>query len=113
MEAIQTNELEAGVKAILKLAEAAGVELPGLLRDDPLAHVPAVHFNSIADALKADVDTYHSENSMRWKLRHRDTNGLLACGAVEEVFSGAKGERARYVIHHKKWVKHALGLTGK
>lgn len=109
MEAVQKSELEMGVKAILHFAEAAGIELPGFLRDDPMAHVPDVTFGSIEEALAADPATYGSENAVRWKLRHRKTNGLLACGAVTEAF-GVTGRRANYTFHHRLWVKHALGL---
>jgi hypothetical protein len=105
-----TKDLEAGLRAILTLAENAGIELPGILRGDPMAHVPDVTFNSIAEALEKDPDTYGTENAMRWKLRYRKENGLMACGAVTERFNGKKGERPRYTIHHRQWVKHLRGI---
>jgi hypothetical protein len=108
--AVSKADLETGVRAILHIAEQAGIQLPGLLREDPMAGVPDVSFSGIDEALAADPDTYGSENAMRWKLRYRAQNGLVACGAVTEHFTGAGKQRARYQINHRKWVAHQRGL---
>jgi hypothetical protein len=114
--AISKADLETGVKAILMIAEQAGINLPGLLHEDPMAGVPDVTFTGIKEALAAAPDTYQSENVMRWKLRHRHKNGLMDAGAVTENFNGPKNARATYTINHRRWVAHergiALPLTG-
>lgn len=110
MDVISKTELEAGVRAILHLAESAGIRLPGILHEDPLHGVEDVVFNTVKAAVTTYPGVYFDEQRVRWKLRFRDQNGLLACGAVVEEF-GQGRVRPRIRIVHRQWVAHSRGLT--
>lgn len=112
MKSLSPQELDAGVKAILQLAEAAGARLPGLLREDPLHGVEDIVFDSPKAAVAAYPEIYGDEHRVRWKLRFREKNGLLKCGAVVEDF-GRGRTRPRIRIVHRAWVAHRRGLTDR
>lgn len=109
---VSKSELETCTLAILKIAEAAGIQLPGLLREDPLSDVPDVSFDNAVDAFIFAPEVYRSIWALRWKLRNRHENGLIACGAVMEVISSIEQKRPSLRIHHKRWVAHDRGLVG-
>ena len=46
-----------------------------------------------------------TESSLRWQLRHRDTNGLAAAGAVLEVRQRADQRRPRLLIHPERYAQ--------
>ncbi|TXS89084.1 hypothetical protein FV139_20615 [Parahaliea maris] len=113
------NQALAGV--VLQLVRALGLNPSELAEaaNDPLANVPDVTFVSVSEALAVHPDVYKNMNSLRWQLRNREHNGLLACGAVTEHYNRAprrkvKGDRRPTLhIHHRQWVAHQRGLTGK
>ena len=111
MQAVTKAELEVGVRAILRIAEQAGIQLPGLLREDPMKDVPDVTFDNAVAAYHFDPKTYRSLDAMRWLLRHRRTNGLMDCGAVSELKHKTGQKRPTLRIHHRQWVAFSKGLT--
>lgn len=106
-------ELERSVRTLLHLAADAGARLPGLLLEDPLSGVPDICFSTPEQAVEHDPYTYGNVHSVKWKLRNRERNGLLAAGAVVEHYNGPRAERKRprLTIVHRQWVAHKRGLS--
>lgn len=46
-----------------------------------------------------------TESSLRWQLRHRDTNGLAAAGAVLEVRQRPDQRRPQLLIHPERYAR--------
>lgn len=62
-------------------------------------------FHSLKDAVAAYPDLYRSVDSIRWRLRNRQHNGLMEFGAVIEVWNNPDQKRPSLAINHRKWVE--------
>ena len=59
---------------------------------------------TVADFVARYPHLYPKENRVRWLLRDRENNGLLARGAVVQVYGcGAKQKRPALFIHAPNW----------
>ena len=63
-----------------------------------------IFFNSPKEAAKSKPSVYGTPYAVQNKLRYREFNGLLACGAVVEHYAHEEA-RPTLTINHQKWVK--------
>lgn len=62
---------------------------------------------SVPEAARRYPNIFPSEQSLRWLLRNRATNGLLECGAVVEIRSAPDQRKPRVLVNPPKllpWV---------
>ena len=74
--------------------------------------------NTVADFCGRYPNIYPNASRVRWLLRDRQTNGLMATGAVVEVY--ANGDKPSIFIHVPSWFawmrsggRHSTRLNGR
>lgn len=63
-----------------------------------------IFFSSPTEAAKAKPGVYGTPYAVQNKMRFREFNGLLACGAVVEHYA-REDARPTLTINHHKWIK--------